>query len=386
MNTKMNIPKTLVVGYDERKDTYTGKLAYVIYKDHKGKLRKEGSWQSWRDKKIDPDEFDNEPASGFVLNKDVGGARRGWHSWDTRLEKVRVYDPRGFEFEITIPNLLFILQECTSIKGKGLEGEFVYAWDRSDLVLLPVCCKEYEECVQYTDYQKAKVTKNDMLEGCTYLRKDLAELMYLGRHQWYEPTCDYLDAGGKKYYFKNKGKKHIFIRLNNKNKRWREGEYIVEPGFTKLAKRLSQDPVPQYADAYEALQKSIYLYPSLKVKIIEKPLTKKRLDRYYMPPVLMEHEGEYYPSSIEKINSVYGRDELEKGTYAITRGEAAFSTFDDDDGKGCVVPTVHVRNYRPWYNHNRYDEINIPEKELLKKKFYTAALVNEKGGTYDVIN
>jgi hypothetical protein len=38
----------------------------------------------------------------------------------------------GFEFEISIPNLLYILQECTSTKGKGLDGEFVYAWDGKD--------------------------------------------------------------------------------------------------------------------------------------------------------------------------------------------------------------------------------------------------------------
>jgi hypothetical protein len=37
------------------------------------------------------------------------------------------YMTRGFEFEISIPNLLYILQECTSTKGKGLDGEFVYA-------------------------------------------------------------------------------------------------------------------------------------------------------------------------------------------------------------------------------------------------------------------
>jgi hypothetical protein len=52
-------------------------------------------------------------------------------SWSTYC---RVYDPRGFEFEISIPNLLYILQECTSTKGKGLDGEFVYAWDGKDLV------------------------------------------------------------------------------------------------------------------------------------------------------------------------------------------------------------------------------------------------------------
>ena len=48
MNTNIFIPTKINVGFQERKDTYTGKLAYVIYFDEKGKLRKETSWQGWR--------------------------------------------------------------------------------------------------------------------------------------------------------------------------------------------------------------------------------------------------------------------------------------------------------------------------------------------------
>ena len=62
------IPKKIKVGYQDRSDTYTGKLAYVIYYDEKNKLRKEKSWNGWRDNTIDPNDFDNEPTRGFVLN------------------------------------------------------------------------------------------------------------------------------------------------------------------------------------------------------------------------------------------------------------------------------------------------------------------------------
>jgi hypothetical protein len=127
-NTNMLIPSKIKIGYQTRSDTYTGKLAYVIYFDNKGVLRKEKSWEGWRDKKIPPQEFTNEPIEGFVLNRGVGGVRDSWSSWNTRNEYIRVYDPRDFEFEISVSNLLFILQESSSIKGKGLEGEFVYAW------------------------------------------------------------------------------------------------------------------------------------------------------------------------------------------------------------------------------------------------------------------
>jgi len=98
-SNKMNIPETISVGYQERKDTYTGKLAYVIYTDAKGVLRKEKSWDSWRDKKIKATQHTNEPISGFVLNKGVGGSRESY-GWNARNEYIRVYDPRGFEFEI----------------------------------------------------------------------------------------------------------------------------------------------------------------------------------------------------------------------------------------------------------------------------------------------
>ena len=138
MNSSIFVPKTINVGYQNRSGTYTGKLAYVIYYDEKGKLRKEASWNSWRDDKIPNDEFENVPTEGFVLNKKAGDYSTGW---DHRHAYCRVYDPRGFEFEITIENLLYILENANCIKGKGLEGEFIYGWDGKDLVftVLPSC-------------------------------------------------------------------------------------------------------------------------------------------------------------------------------------------------------------------------------------------------------
>lgn len=44
------IPKKLAVGFNKRSDTYTGKIGYVIYYDAMNKLRKEASWNSWRER------------------------------------------------------------------------------------------------------------------------------------------------------------------------------------------------------------------------------------------------------------------------------------------------------------------------------------------------
>ncbi|MCP3683180.1 MAG: hypothetical protein GY861_10855 [bacterium] len=214
-NNKLYIPKKLHVGYQEREDTYTKKLAYVIYTDDKGVKRKETSWKGWCRKFLD--DQDNTPTEGFVLNKGVGGVRYSWGR-NARNEYIRVYDPRGWEFEISIANLMFILQECTSTKGKGLEGEFVYSWDGKELVLLPVGCEEYKQSSEHTSLQAKKVTKKDMKEGKWYTFKDGVSAVYLGRHLSSEVNT----------YSEVLGKKHHVFRLES-------GKYRLENGFTKLA-------------------------------------------------------------------------------------------------------------------------------------------------------
>ena len=79
---------------------------------------------------------------------------------------MRVYDPRGFEFEITIENLLYILENANSIKGKGLEGEFVYGWDGKELVLIPTDSPDYQEI---NSFNKILHEKNTLSQKNLYL-------------------------------------------------------------------------------------------------------------------------------------------------------------------------------------------------------------------------
>lgn len=188
-NERLNIPQTLKVGFNERGDTYTGKLAYVTYVNAKGEIAKQVSWNSWRNKNIDVETYDNEPVEGFVLNKHAGGYKSGWNF---RQSKCRVYDPRGFEFEITIENLLFILQECTSTRGKGLEGKFVYAWSGPDLVLLPVDSEDYKASINLIN-KKEKISIKTLKIGAAYKGKDDNYLIYIGKMNWYVWRCNSLD-------------------------------------------------------------------------------------------------------------------------------------------------------------------------------------------------
>ena len=193
MNNTIFIPKKINVGYQNRSDTYTKKLAYVIYFDEKGKLRKEASWNSWRDKNIDNDIFDNVPTEGFVLNKKVGDY---CYDWNHRQAYVRIYDPRDFEFEITIENLLYILENTSSIKGKGLEGEFVYGWDGKDLILIPTSSPDYKQISDYTNLllENKKIKAKDLVIGATYKTKSNDEWIYMGKFDEHDEKWENVDG------------------------------------------------------------------------------------------------------------------------------------------------------------------------------------------------
>lgn len=306
MNTQLFIAKKIKVGFNMRQETYTGKLGYVIGWDGK-KWRKEPSWESWREKYISPEEvekekriqyerykerytnpadyykydlaafekqfgtyenfqphfrgfspneainpveYDNVPTEGFVLNKKAGGGSRGW---DARATYCRVWDPRGFEFEITIPNLLFILQETNSMKGKGLEGEFVYSWDGKDLVLLPCHCEEYKKSANFTKIQSNKVGVKDLIEGASYKTKREEDLIYLGKFNWY--ALEYQRNTNKSikmsHYEMPKittiAKKYVFINKAN--------SFLVYTKLDHLASRTSDTAVSNYAELMELFTK-----------------------------------------------------------------------------------------------------------------------------------
>lgn len=299
MNNSLTIPDNIQVGFQDRTDTYTGKLAYVVYKDSTGKMRKEKSWTGWCSKKIPKEVHNNEPVSGFVLNKDVGGTRHSYGSWNARVEKVRVYDPRGFEFEIDIPNLLFILQESSSIKGKGLEGDFVYSWSGPNLVLLPVTSQEYKESVVYNQLQTEKLTKSDMEVGCLYLTKKRQNVMYMGKLPWFDAY--------QRYSYKNIfGKKmQVFALMDTpRDERNLRSHYLLTSGFTGLAKRMSTTPSPQYADEYSFLMKQTFI--SIPVSFETKPMTATSLTSYWDRNICVEKDGEYYVGAINEEYHGYG--------------------------------------------------------------------------------
>lgn len=368
--TNLYIPKKCKVGLQQREGTYTGKLGYVIY--HDGKVwRKQASWEGWRHKEgqktnkydptegkyiesfitgVEPIEFENVPTEGFVLNKKAGGYSSGWNH---RQTYCRVYDPRGFEFEITIPNLLYILQECSAYKGKGLEGEFVYSWEGKDLVLLPVSSPDYKECQVYTELQTGKVYKKDLVEGCTYLTSKMEKLVYLGQHNvcedvYYART----DIENDQYGNSSKGsfeKKHVFrTEAENVDEYSRVYEFLTSLG--RLKSKVSDDIDPRFPEFIDELQKSENYSEPDHLEIVPLQKTRGRND-------VFEY---YYNSTIYKFSEIKRTSDLAESVRTLRRAK--------EDGKWEVCLVTKVKRTTSYWSSDYYDTVLVPEGTFTKEE------------------
>lgn len=375
MDKQLFIPKIIKVGFNYRKDTYTKKLAYVIYYDNKGKLRKEMSWTNWIQKPGDkvhdyhnnesaildetyaPVELENVPMEGFVLNKGVGGQRQSW-GWNARNEYIRVYDPRGFEFEISVANLLFILQECTSSQGKGLEGEFIYSWDGKDLVLLPCISNEYKTSMEFTNIQSNKVSKTDMEEGSIYVDKKQNRLIYLGRLDYREIGYD--DSSTLK-------KKHLFYDVETK-------KFVPHVGFTKLAIRETTTCVDNYAELVDEFLKS--KHGSFAVSIFTKPAKLHPGSNSLHEPQWRDHRHNIYLKENDNYYEV-NIETIEDGNYYDKNRKVI--SYKINQRYKVNNKTFNKEYIRTYYDHDGRKQ-RFSKEQILSMDFVTLYLKLDSGG------
>lgn len=340
MRSSIFIPKTINVGYQNRSGTYTGKLAYVIYYDEKGKLRKETSWNGWRDKNIPNNEYDNIPTEGFVLNKKAGDYSTGW---DHRHTYCRVYDPRGFEFEITIENLLYILENANCIKGKGLEGEFVYGWDGKDLVLMPVESPDYKEISEFNRivHSNECVKAKDLIVGATYLTKDNESWIYMGKFDVYNRYENWDNIG--KYFWFWKGNSFEQYRSIPKN---------------RFIKCIDDKCSEKYADIFEKLEKNPEYSPYD---------SSKDEYKYFTLDDFKEERGNYWWMENQFISEYY-----EKGNKCV------FDFWEQDDGLYIVRKKQISQDYWGAENYVEVTDIFPTAPKMVRSSRYPYNDIEEK--------
>ena len=361
---KLYIPAKLKVGFNNRKDTYTGKLAYVIYQDDKGKWRKETSWENWKDDKIETEYIDNEPKSGFVINKGVGGARASY-GWNARNEYIRVYDPRGFEFEISVPNLLFILQETSSLKGKGLEGEFVYSWSGKELVLLPTSSKDYEQSMTFTKNQAKKVYAKDLKKAHLYKTKNNEDYLYIDRLDYYRKS-EWKDDNKKGKIIHEKG--HIFYNMKN-------NRFLVLKNMNKLAHENGKIDAIAYADIHEKYMQSIHGSAPVQIELVKEDFDFE--NNYYIPKYMF-YQNQLY---LVRVNRDYKLGDKEKvynyslyfHNKVIIKNNNVF--YEDID--------VEFKSNNGWRTITTTTQY-LNEDEFSKIQFYNIKITTENNFSYNL--
>lgn len=348
MQTNLFIPTKIRVGFQERTDTFTGKLAYIIYYDEKGKIRKEISWEQWRNKKIDVLEFENKPRNNYVFNK---GVNRYGH-WGSGRSVVRVYDPRDFEFEITVDNLIGILMH-SDVSKRDIVEECVFAWAGTELVLLPANSEEYQNSVKYTEKQSMKISARSLIKGATYGKKKSDEqVIYLG-------FFDYYEASGYSYLAsqKHKGKRHVFVNRKalESGNRW-EVPFVI-PSMETLATVVSDESAEDYATLVEKFFNSKYSKVATKVVSVTEPVKKKR-----------DHEGKIFfrminETSVCKIqtNIEYHKD--------INIDRCYFQNFNIDFKNGIEFHDIRDPNTDRYHSqNNRYSDMKVYQEIIEKCK------------------
>jgi hypothetical protein len=201
-----------------------------------------------------------------------------------------------------------------------LEGEFVYAWDGTELVLLPVDCTEYKSCTQHTLRLDKKVQAKDVKPGYSYVLKNGTSVLYLGRFPYNE---------GKYSQCKLLGTRHVFLDLDNSNPKY-GSPYIVDSGFTKLAESVSTNALPQYPDELDRFLKSEYNgdFVSVIVKSVDPPDVKRYRyndDRIF---IIKNDGGELFTINLKSVWSYSYGSEV-KNNYIVTRSEAFIPKLKD---------------------------------------------------------
>jgi hypothetical protein len=380
MDTKIFIPQKIKVGYQERSDTYTKRLAYVIYYDQKGKLRKEASWKSWCEledkeitgwdgkkytKKIQPgipaDDFDNVPTEGFVLNKGVGGVRDSYSSWNPRNEYIRVWDPRNFEFEISIANLLYILENTSSIKGKGLDGKLVYGWWGTDLVLIPENAPEFQAMQDFTELQSGKISAKTLKPGYQYQTKKQEVVTYMG----YFPT--HPDTYGlRPVEPKDEKKKHWFCSGTS---------FAPRSSLDFLAKELEQNK--DYADLMEKMEAKVDYAPIVGIEL-EETTWKDLVKRKHKSPNFFIVTPLYWIQAYLYSHSYSGYESVER-FISGTRFSIYRSLDDWKRGNEIVQEYYPVERWKGKTWDNTHLETFREEIKQGDFKLYAITTINKNG-------
>lgn len=177
--------------------------------------------------------IDNKPMIGFRISRSL--RRLGW---DNRNTYIRIEDPRGFEIDISVANMIMLTDNNLLENGEILR-ECVWGRDGNTNILLPVNSTPYMQAVTNTARVKSSVNSRTVCAGDHVILKNGREGRYMGA--LYGTT---FNIGTSNYRYLDKSdfscndKKVHYIRYESEGGVTYYGQ--ASPGISSVVK---QDPL-----------------------------------------------------------------------------------------------------------------------------------------------
>lgn len=127
-------------------------------------------------KQPEPVVLKNEPIAGFRLLDEI----RRDSSWGSGNVKWRIEDPRGFELEISSPNLMQIMA-CTVLDKGEILDVCMWAREGSDNILVPVSSDVYKTAMENTERNAKSASMRDVKIGDAVVLQNGMKGTYYGR-------------------------------------------------------------------------------------------------------------------------------------------------------------------------------------------------------------
>lgn len=134
--------------------------------------------------------YDNKPMAGYRLGRSV----RRDSGWGSGNVVWRIEDPRGFDLEISSPNMAQIIADCVLDRGEILD-QCVWARLGGNNILVPLSSDLYQTTVENSERIKKSVKPSDVKMGNTVVLQNGRKGQYLGYMYCLETSYGYENNG-----------------------------------------------------------------------------------------------------------------------------------------------------------------------------------------------
>ena len=238
----------------EKDEDATAPLAFLVpYEDNAaGKKRMDSvdSWMtnSWHSTSMDPRPgliVDNKPMKGFKI---VGFASR----WSTDNKTARISDPRGFELEIYIPNLVALIQDTTIVNGV-IQDQLIWAREGANNALISIHSEDYKTAWfegDVLDPVAGDIVRDS--KGITYQYLGKLAFDFVGKERvevppppnadrWTLHQRHYRETGGEVRHTSKPMHLYKYVDIPKNIYRWGEDEVVLRAGPMKIEAILQRD-------------------------------------------------------------------------------------------------------------------------------------------------